>query len=169
MNLLINSLIFFVLLSVCTVSTAAGNMHSYKTKNFLTITGRVQNSYIASPPGTNNQGLHLTVRTAFTEYIIHVSPQWYVNSHPDRFNFKQGDLITVSGARFPTGFTQNNIYAAMVTNHSSGALKLQLRDPNTGAGLWTGRFQGQMQNSIQNQMMLKMMQTVKFREERGNG
>ncbi len=151
-----------VIVMVSSTQTAQGGMRKYLKENFVNVTGRVQGSFAASPRGTHNVGFHLTLRTTFQrEYIIHVGPQWYVDNNPRQFNFKKGDLITVSGAQFATGRTQNNIYAATVVNHSSGILKLQLRNPDTGAGLWRGRFKKQIRGAIRNKMMIIMREKVK--------
>ncbi|MCI5145343.1 MAG: hypothetical protein D3923_07375 [Candidatus Electrothrix sp. AR3] len=142
-------ILYIIIIIFCVVETAQGSMRQNLEKN-ITITGIMQASYTASPPGTNNKGLHIQLTSDTVEYIIHVSPQWYVDNHPELFNFKKGDLLTVSGAKFTSGRTLNNIYAASITNHSSGVLKLQLRDPKTGVGLWSGRFKDQMKGIIKN-------------------
>ncbi|MCI5145284.1 MAG: hypothetical protein D3923_07070 [Candidatus Electrothrix sp. AR3] len=139
-------LVFFFI-----AETAQGK---YLKENFTTLIGRVQGSYTDSPPGTTYKGFHLKLTTNYMQYIIHLGPQWYVDNFPERFKFKKGDLLTVSGA----SFALNNIYAASVTNHSSGASKLQLRDPETGLGLWAGQFKDKMRDIIKNKVKARMQQ-----------
>lgn len=88
-------------------------------------------------PSSGGIGLHLFAKDIFSkQYLVHVCPQWYADNHPDQFAFKPGDQLIVSGSRFATGLTENNILAATVTNCSRNFLELRLRDTATGAPLW---------------------------------
>jgi len=88
-------------------------------------------------PKSGGIGLHLFAKDVFANlYLVHVCPQWYADNHPDRFTFKPGDQLIVSGARFATGLTKNNILAATVINCSRNFLELHLRNLATGAPLW---------------------------------
>jgi hypothetical protein len=88
-------------------------------------------------PSSGGIGLHLFAKDIFSkQYLVHVCPQWYADNHPDSFAFKPGDQLIVSGSRFATGLTENNILTATVTNCSRNFLELRLRDPATGAPLW---------------------------------
>ena len=88
-------------------------------------------------PSSGGIGLHLFAKDIFAnQYLVHVCPQWYADNHPDQFAFKPGDQLVVSGARFATGLTENNILAATVTICSRNFLELRLRDMATGAPLW---------------------------------
>ncbi|MCI5144368.1 MAG: hypothetical protein D3923_02305 [Candidatus Electrothrix sp. AR3] len=141
------SLLVALCVTLCFVSVGQSAMQQYQKENFIAVKGRVEKMYTASPLGTKKTGLHLKIRTSTAFYIIHVCPQWYVDKHPEQFNFTTDDVLTVSGAQFRTGRTGNNIYASTILNHSSESTELHLRDPDTGRFiLWLGRFKGEIKN-----------------------
>ncbi len=110
-------------------------MSDYKKETFATIKGTVKSSQIVFNRQQQENGLHLTIATSSKEYIVHVCPEWYANKKNIYFNI--GELISISGSTFIKD-NLPNIYAATIQRKS--AETLNLRDPDSGQGLWSGRF-----------------------------
>ncbi|MGX9727100.1 MAG: hypothetical protein ACTFAK_07200 [Candidatus Electronema sp. VV] len=112
-------------------------MGRYDPSSLLRVMVWVDSVNTLRNPSFGGIGLHLFAKDLFSNlYLVHVSPQWYADNHPEEFTFRPGDQLLVTGSRFATGLTENNILAATVTNCSRNFLELRLRDMATGAPLW---------------------------------
>ena len=112
-------------------------MAKYNPFSLLRVMVWVDSVNTLQNPNSGGIGLHLFAKDIFANlYLVHVCPQWYADNHPDNFTFKPGDQLIVSGSRFATGLTANNILAATVTNCSRNFIELHLRDIMTGTPLW---------------------------------
>lgn len=121
-------------------------------------------------PSSGGIGLHLFAKDMFAnQYLVHVCPQWYADNHPDQFAFKPGDQLIVSGARFATGLTKNNILAATVTNCSRNFIELHLRDMATGAPLWHNQPDNLVERiqAIQKRLFAERSEAVRRSMEQG--
>lgn len=94
------------------------------------VEGEIVSIYYATPPFTNQQGLHLELSETSSQesFIIHVFPKTCVDNDPDKFNFTVGEVVTVTGSEFSTPVTERNICAAQITEYPD----LQLRTLDTG-------------------------------------
>jgi hypothetical protein len=136
-RLVVQQSIFIIIYLLASAFSAAAAMPPYDRSTFIRFTATVANAHTVRNPHVGKRGLHLIVKDRQNSYyMIHVCPQWYANKYPDRFIFNQGDQLIISGARFQTMLTPNNIYAATILNSSRNGQELKLRDPVTGKGLW---------------------------------
>lgn len=139
-----NSIFFIIfplsfILIACSISAGGSRgMAPYKKETFATIKGEVKSIDTVFNRVTQEHGLHLTVKTSSEEYIVHVCPQWYADKK--QLTFEKAELLTISGSTFIKD-NQPNIYAATITRNSSNSLKL--RNPDTGDGLWSGRYKNE--------------------------
>jgi hypothetical protein len=112
-------------------------MPQYDRMTFMQVAVRVESVNTLQNPHSGRYGMHLFARDAFlNRYLVHICPQWYADNHPNQFAFNLGDQLIISGSRFATGLTQNNIFAATIVNCSRSYLELRVRDPYTGSPLW---------------------------------
>ncbi len=88
-------------------------------------------------------GLHLKIKTGSGDIIVHVCPQWYADK--ESIQFKKGESVTVTGSTF-TKDNEQNIYAATISR--KGAETLNLRNPDSGSGMWSGRYQGNQKKGM---------------------
>lgn len=116
------------------IKGSKGRMAPYRQETFTTINGKVDSIDTVFNKIKQEKGLHLTVKTSSGEYIVHVCPQWYADK--EQLKFENGELLTISGSTF-TKDNEPNIYAATIINGSSKSLNL--RNPDTGDGLWDSR------------------------------
>jgi hypothetical protein len=137
---LLSCLALVLLLTVIAAVPAALAQMLMPQYNWMTYTrfaASVESVNTLQNPKSGMFGLHLFARDASaTLYLVHICPQWYADNHPDQFAFKQGDQLIISGSRFTTGLTANNILAASIVNCSQNYVELHVRDPYTGQGLW---------------------------------
>jgi hypothetical protein len=90
------------------------------------VTGEIVDVYYATPPWTNEEGLHLATKTSSgASVVIHVFPKNCIdNNPPEKFQFTIGELITTTGSEFLTeGGTQRNICAAEIAQRPDLALR----------------------------------------------
>jgi hypothetical protein len=133
--------LFITLLSIV-FPTASGfaqmnTMPQYDRFSFMRVMVWVESVNTLKNPHIGRFGLHLFAKDAFSNrYLVHICPQWYADNHPDQFTFKIGEQLIISGSRFATGLTENNIFAATIINCSRNNLELNVRDPYTGNALW---------------------------------
>jgi hypothetical protein len=127
----------------------------------LLIHGRVESVNTVKSPTLGRYGFHLFVRDFTTEqlYFIHVAPQWYVENHPEKFNFHLHDVVAILGTQFTTQLTPNNIAASTIVNYSNDLNMLSLRDPTTGAILWNNQPKN-LANIIYNTRQQSLKQTT---------
>jgi hypothetical protein len=111
-------------------------MIPYKSSTFTTIKGSVQSSEAFYNKHMKEDGLHLKVKTDDGEFIVHVCPQWYAEK--ENIQFKKGEFVTITGSTF-TKDNEENIYAATISR--KGDDTLNLRNPDDGETLWSGRYQ----------------------------
>ncbi|MCW5200988.1 hypothetical protein VU07_04205, partial [Desulfobulbus sp. F4] len=115
-------------------------MPQYDRMTFMQFAARVESVNTLQNPNSGRFGLHLFARDAFSAlYLVHICPQWYADNHPEQFAFRPGDQLLISGSRFATRLTPNNILAATITNCSQNYLELRVRDPLTGSPLWNNQ------------------------------
>ncbi|MCI5145818.1 MAG: hypothetical protein D3923_09855 [Candidatus Electrothrix sp. AR3] len=132
---LITSILVAVFISATSSFSQLDSMPPYEKEKVVTVTGIVEQIYVSSPPMTNKKGIHINLKTNAGIYMVHVCPEWYWDTHSKLFNFEKQHTLTVSGAQFVSGLTANNIYATTIINQSS-PLKVNLREPETGRGIW---------------------------------
>ena len=121
-------------------SAAANMMPQYSRLTFTRFMARVESVNTLKNPNINGIGLHIIARDSLGSwYLVHICPQWYADKHPELFSFKQGDLLIISGSRFATKLTPNNIFAATIINCSQNNKELKVRDPLTGTALWNNQ------------------------------
>ncbi len=139
LNLKRLSVVFYVLFVLvfinCGRRSYRGGMKRYKKDAVVTVKGTVIEAYMKYNRHMREKGLHLTFKTQTDEYIVHVCPKWYADKK--NITFAKDDKITVTGAVFMK-HGEKNIYAARIINSEGSVLKL--RDPDTGAVLWRGRY-----------------------------
>ncbi len=111
-------------------------MVPYSKKTFKTLKGTVKGMKIVFNRFMKEYGLHITLKTASGDYIVHVCPKWYADKM--KITFAKGEKLTISGSTFSKN-KQKNIYAATIIRGSSKAKPMKLRNPDTGKGLWSGR------------------------------
>ncbi len=126
-------------------------MIPYSKDTFKTIKGNVISINTVFNKIKQEKGLHLTMKSSSDEYIVHVCPQWYADK--EKIEFKKGDSITVSGSTFIKD-DANNIYTATLEYGDNKTLNL--RDPDTGKGLWRGRHMEENKAKNQKKMKKKM-------------
>ncbi|WP_417912085.1 hypothetical protein [Candidatus Electronema sp. TJ] len=127
----------FLLAAVAHHAAAQMLMPQYNWSTYMRFMARVESINTLQNPKSGMFGLHLFARDSLSNiYLVHISPQWYADKHPEQFNFRVGDLLIISGSRFATGLTKNNILAASIVNCSRNYAELRIRDPYTGQGLW---------------------------------
>ena len=118
-------------------------MAPYEKDSFVTREGTILKVESSSfNPVMREKGLHLKVKTSAGTYTIHVAPQWYIDQQ--QITFRKGDKVVVSGSEFYASrgwITGKNIYAATIHAPTLNE-PLQVRNPDTGEGLWYGRNQG---------------------------
>jgi hypothetical protein len=139
-------------------------MQPYDSTTFMQFAAKVESVNTLQNPQSGRFGLHLFARDAFLNlYLVHICPQWYADNHPDQFLFKPGDQLIVSGSRFATGLTKNNIFAATIINCSRNYLELHVRDPQTGTALWHNQPDHLLERiqAIQRKLFSKRSQTVR--------
>ncbi len=114
-------------------STSFGQQYGmsvYNKKKSITVNGKIEKISTMKSPIMKRYGLHIVVKAASSKkYFIHVCPQRCVDLNKEQFNFAKGEFVSVSGAQFKTGLTENNIYASTIDRKSG---TLELRDPETG-------------------------------------
>ncbi len=147
------------LLCICgmAASAAANMMPQYNPQTFIRFMAKVESVNTLKNPNFGGIGLHLTASDSFGSwYLIHICPQWYADKHPELFSFRQGDLLIISGSRFATKLTPNNIFAATIINCSQNNKELHVRDPLTGNALWNNQPDDLLQTiqDVQRQMFL---------------
>ncbi|MCI5221104.1 MAG: hypothetical protein D3924_00105 [Candidatus Electrothrix sp. AR4] len=121
---------FFTVIFCSSLFGQQSAMQPYNKKTFVKIYGMIESIATIKNPVIQKYGLHLTVKDVYSKkYFIHVCPQGCVELNKERFNFKKGEFITVSGSQFKSGLTENNMYASTIYRESSN---LELRDPDTG-------------------------------------
>jgi hypothetical protein len=113
-------------------------MTPYSKETLTTVKGEIISIDTVFNKVKKEDGLHLTVKNAADEYIIHVCPQWFADK--EELQFTKGETVTVSGSKFLKD-KKFNIYAAKILLGSDETL--HLRDPDTGDGLWSGRHKGE--------------------------
>jgi hypothetical protein len=133
-----------VTLLLCTcgmaASVAANTMPPYSRLTFTRFMAKVESVNTLKNPNIGRMGLHLIVKDSpGSLYLVHICPQWYADKHPELFLFKQGDQLIISGSRFATKLTPNNIFAATIINCSQNNQELNVRDPLTGNALWNNQ------------------------------
>lgn len=131
-----------LLLCACgmAASVAARTMPPYSRLTFTRFMAKVESVNTLKNPTIGRMGLHLIVKDSLgSSYLIHICPQWYADKHPELFSFKKGDLLIISGSRFATNLTPNNIFAATIINCSQNNQELKVRDPLTGNALWNNQ------------------------------
>jgi hypothetical protein len=132
--------LLFVLACCPIASGQSDSVPRYDIATFISITGKIERIGTIKSPTFKRFGLHFLVKDEHNaSYFVHLCPQWYADDHPELFNFKENDLITVAGSQFSSKVTENNIYAATVTNCSRNYSVLRLRDPQTGDALWNNQ------------------------------
>ncbi|MGN7614187.1 hypothetical protein ACQZV8_19135, partial [Magnetococcales bacterium HHB-1] len=110
-------------------------MAPYDSKTFTTLKGKITRVSTNFNPIMKEKGLHLALSTPTGSLLVHVSPQWYADQK--KFNFANGERLTVSGSIFQKK-GERNIYAATIIRENGSVLKL--RNPKTGKHLWFGRY-----------------------------
>lgn len=154
-------------------SSSSGGMSPYRKDSFVTKEGVISKIEDSSfNPVMKEKGLHLKVKTSSGTYTVHVAPQWYIDQ--EQIAFRKGDEIVVSGSEFFASrgwITGKNIYAATIQAPTLDE-PLQVRDPNTGEGLWFGRNQGESdmtdeeRDEFRTNMRERMMQQMRGRRGR---
>ncbi len=81
--------------------------------------------------GMGHKGVHLVVKTADGEVVVHLGPDFYVDAQP--LKLAKGDAVTVKGSRI-TFEGKPTILAVTVTK---GGATMNLRD-DKGAPAWAG-------------------------------
>ncbi|WP_417910546.1 hypothetical protein [Candidatus Electronema sp. PJ] len=158
---------FILLLAVCSSSAAFAQMNAmpqYNRLTFMQVAARVESVNTLQNPHSGRYGMHLFARDAFSNrYLVHICPQWYAENHPNQFTFNLGDQLIISGSRFATGLTQNNIFAATIVNCSRSYLELRIRDPYTGSPLWDNQPDNLLEKiqEIQKKLFSKRSQFVR--------
>ena len=118
----------------------AKSMPQYNRLTFTRVTATVESVNTLKNPNIGRMGLHIFAKDAAdTLYLVHIWPQWYADKYPELFTFQKGDQLIISGSRFATKLTENNIFAARIINCSQDNAQLDLRDPLTGMPLWNNR------------------------------
>jgi hypothetical protein len=121
-------------------SVAAKMMPQYNHLTFIRFMAKVESVNTLKNPAIGRMGLHLIAKDSLNNlYLVHICPQWYADKHPEQFSFKKGDLLIISGSRFATNLTPNNIFAATIINCSQNHQTLNVRDPLTGNALWNNQ------------------------------
>jgi hypothetical protein len=152
-------------LLACTPASAQMSlMPQYDRLTFMQFAARVESVNTLQNPNNGRFGLHLFVRDAFSAlYLVHICPQWYADSHPEQFTFQPGDQLIISGSRFSTGLTPNNILAATIINCSRRYLQLRIREPLTGSPLWSNQPDNLLERIIEMQKKLFSKQSEAMR------
>ncbi len=109
-------------------------MIPYKSETVTTIKGKVRRVKTVFNRIQQEKGLHLTVKSSSGSYIVHVCPQWYADKQ--KIQFFKGESISITGSTF-TKDGKQNIYAASIRR---GPKTLNLRNVDTGVGLWSERY-----------------------------
>lgn len=131
---------FLLVLACCSLAAGQSGAPRYDRSTLVSVTGTIERIGTVKSPTFKRYGLHFIVKDLHdARYFVHLCPQWYADDHPELFNFKENDLIAVSGSKFASKVTENNIYAATITNYSRKFAELRLRDPQTGAALWSNQ------------------------------
>ncbi len=147
-------------------SVAAQMMPPYNPLTFMQFAAKVESVNTLRNPKSGGIGLHLFAKDLFSNlYLIHVCPQWYADNHPEQFAFKPGEQIIVSGSRFATGLTPNNILAATVVNCSRNYLELRVRNPQTGGALWNNQPDNLLERITEIQRKLFSQQSQLLRRQ----
>ena len=124
---------FFIIIMSCSVSIGATDKpcgQPWETP-LSEVTGEIVGVYFATPPWTQEEGLHLEIKTSAEAIVaIHVFPKDCVDNNAlETFLFAIGELITVTGSEFLTeADTQRNICAAEIDERP----ELDLRTLQTG-------------------------------------
>lgn len=96
------------------------------------ISGTISKVYIATMPGTQQQGLHLDVAVDGTDETttVHVFPKRCIKNNPDLFKFEAGEKVTAAGSDFGTqqGGRHQNLCAQSIPSHNLP----DLRDEQNG-------------------------------------
>jgi hypothetical protein len=148
------------------VSAVAQMMPPYNWLTFMQFSAKVESINTLRNPKSGGIGLHLFARDIFSNlYLVHVCPQWYADNHPDQFAFRPGDQLVISGSRFATGLTPNNILAATIINCSRNYLELRVRDPLNGNILWNNQPDHLLERilEIQKKLFSKQSETLRRR------
>ncbi|MBF0382975.1 MAG: hypothetical protein HQL69_18290 [Magnetococcales bacterium] len=131
----------------------SGGMKAYDKNSVLQVEGRVSGSEMSYNRHMGENGLHVTLESSKGSFIIHVCPQWYAEQQ--KISFKNGETITVVGSEFEKHGEQN-IYAATIRRQDaslpSNLKTLLLRNPDSGAHLWSGRYRSQKQEEMRQKM-----------------
>ena len=157
-------LFLFIMLPTTSGLTQMNTMPQYNRFTFMQFSARVESVNTLQNPHLGRFGLHLFVRDDFTNlYLVHICPQWYADNHPDQFMFNSGDQLIISGSRFATGLTQNNIFAATIVNCSRNYIELRVRDPYTGNALWNNQPDNLLEKiqAIQKKLFSKRSQAIR--------
>lgn len=118
----------------------ANSMPQYNRLTFTRFTATVESVNTLKNPNIGRMGLHIFAKDSTdTLYLVHICPQWYADKYPELFTFQKGDQLIISGSRFATKLTENNVFAARIINCSQGDAQLDIRDPLTGMPLWNNR------------------------------
>ncbi len=133
-----NLVLFFI--CIYPAKGLTGVMPQYNRLTFMRFTAKVESVNTLKNPNIGRMGLHLFARdSADNFYLVHICPQWYANKHPELFMFNKGDQLIISGSRFMTNLTANNIFAATIINCSQDNQQVNIRDPFTGIPLWNNQ------------------------------
>lgn len=124
---------FFLIIMSCSVSIAKTSEPCGQpwTTPLSEVTGEIVGVYFATPPWTQEEGLHLEIKTsAGATVVIHVFPKDCIDNNAlETFQFAIGEFITVTGSEFLTeANTQRNICAAEIDQRP----ELDLRTLQTG-------------------------------------
>lgn len=144
-------------------------MSQYNRLTFMQFAAKVESVNTLQNPNSGRFGLHLFARDAFSRiYLVHICPQWYADNHPNQFIFQPGDQLIISGSRFATRLTANNIFAATITNCSRNYFELRIRDPLTGRPLWNNQPDHLLERiqEIQRKLFSKRSEAVRRSMER---
>jgi hypothetical protein len=118
----------------------AKSMPQYNRLTFIRFTATVESVNTLKNPNIGRMGLHIFAKDAAdTLYLVHICPQWYADKYPELFAFHKGDQLIISGSRFATKLTENNVFAATIINCSQDNAQLDIRNPLTGIPLWNNR------------------------------
>lgn len=170
-RIVVQQSIFIIISFLVSAFSAAAAMPPYDPSTFIRFTATVENAHTVKNPHFGRRGLHLIVKDQHNSfYMIHVCPQWYADKYPELFVFNQGDQLVISGARFQTMLTPNNIYAATIINSSRNSPELKLRDPVTGKGLWNNRPKNlhEMITNAQKKMFSQQFNVMMQKNMQGN-
>ncbi len=164
------SQLLYFFTSIISVYAFSGGMSPYSKDSFVTKDGVVAKVESSSfNPVMGQTGLHLKMRTSSGMYIVHVAPQWYIDNEEITFNV--GDNITVSGSEFYANkgkIAGRNIYAATIVSPSLST-PLEVRDPDTGEGLWSGRNENSDMTEDEKEEFRSKMREKIMKQMRGSG